>query len=92
MLPKAFSPQVLTSRAASAIGIEHELLRKWRQRFGLFGTPGQPKRELTIPELLALRFAVIALIAAAASPCARHSIFPPGSPCRCSSRSSPVKR
>ena len=61
MPPKAFAPQVLTSRAASAIGIEHELLRKWRQRFGLFGTPGQPKRELTIPEVLALRVAVIAL-------------------------------
>ena len=36
-------------------------LRKWRERFGLFGTPGQPKRELTIPEVCALRVAVIAL-------------------------------
>ncbi|MGA7452471.1 MAG: hypothetical protein WBW73_14680 [Rhodoplanes sp.] len=61
MPPKAFAPQVLTSRAASAIGIEHELLRKWRLRFGLFGTAGEPKRDLTVPEVLTLRCAVIAV-------------------------------
>ena len=62
MPPKAFAPQVLTSRAASAIGIEHELLRKWRLRFGLFGRPGEPRRrELTVPEVLSLRCVVIAV-------------------------------
>ena len=61
MSQKPFAPQVMTRRAASAIGVSHDSLRKWRERFGLFGTPGQPKRELTIPEVLALRVAVLAL-------------------------------
>ena len=61
MPPKAFAPQVRLRSAARAIGVEHDLLRKWRQRFGLFGTIGQPKRELSVPETCALRVAVVSL-------------------------------
>jgi hypothetical protein len=31
------------------------------KRFGLFGTPGQPKRELSVPEVCALRVAALVL-------------------------------
>jgi transposase-like protein len=61
MSSTCFGNQIRLRVAARAIGVEHDLLRKWRQRFGLFGTPGQPKRELSVPEVCALRVAVIAL-------------------------------
>jgi hypothetical protein len=60
-MSKAFGHQIRLRIAARAIGAEYDTLRKWRQRFGLFGTPGEPKRELSVPEVCGLRVAVIAL-------------------------------
>jgi hypothetical protein len=60
-MSKPFGHQVRLRIAARAIGVGYDSLRKWRQRFGLFGTPGQPKRELSVPEVCALRVAAIAL-------------------------------
>ena len=61
MSSKPFGNQIRLRVAARAIGAEYDALRKWRERHGLFGVPGEPKRELSVPEVCGLRVAVIAL-------------------------------